>query len=74
MSSISQECDLFKQNYDKCFNKWYTDSYLKGETNDTCADLFKVYKKCVWKVINEKKIDSLIDVVVKDHSIPSCSE
>jgi TRIAP1/MDM35 family protein len=69
MSSISPECNKLKQEYDDCFNKWYTQQYLNGDTQDACQDIFKKYKTCVWKAIESKNIDKLINDVVKDHKI-----
>ena len=51
MNSISENCLELKQQYDSCFLSWFSEKFLKGETNDEmCAPLFKVYQQCV-KVI-----------------------
>eukprot|EP01134_Creolimax_fragrantissima_P005750 CFRG5750T1 len=58
MNSIGDECTALKSMYDECFNKWYTTKFLKGEgqSETECDDLFKKYKSCVMKVVEEKKI------------------
>ncbi|KAI8906327.1 mitochondrial distribution/morphology family 35/apoptosis, partial [Gorgonomyces haynaldii] len=72
MASLAPECTPLKQEYEDCFNRWYTEKYLKGDTRPQCEDLFKKYKACVWKVMKEKKIDVLIADAQKDNpSIPT---
>lgn len=48
MNSIGENCNQLKRDYDACFNTWFAEKFLKGETNDSvCAPLFKVYQQCV---------------------------
>ena len=48
MNSISDECNDLKKNYDACFNSWYTESFLRGETkSEPCKELFESYRACV---------------------------
>lgn len=43
-----EDCSELKQKYDACFNSWFSEKFLKGDTNDSmCAPLLKVYKDCV---------------------------
>ena len=74
MASLDKECDELKLKYDQCFNQWYTNNYLKGDTTDMCAPVFKEYKKCVWKHIRLNKVDQLINDVVAENGIPECTE
>ena len=57
MNSISKKCQEAKEKYDACFNNWFSEKYLKGDTKDECAELFKVYQKCVKEAIAEQKIE-----------------
>ncbi|XP_023239458.1 TP53-regulated inhibitor of apoptosis 1-like [Centruroides sculpturatus] len=57
MNSVSSECGELKRQYDSCFNSWFVDKFLKGEKNDSCAALFKLYQDCVKKAIQEQKIE-----------------
>ena len=60
MDSIDSSCNEVKQNYDNCFNKWYTDKYLAGKFEpgeEPCSDLFKKYKLCLDEALKLKKID-----------------
>nr|CAH7719058.1 unnamed protein product [Callosobruchus chinensis]CAH7722375.1 unnamed protein product [Callosobruchus chinensis] len=58
MNSIGEACNDLKKEYDACFNAWFSDHFLKGNTNDSmCAPLFKVYQQCVKKAMKDQKID-----------------
>ena len=73
MESLDPECTKLKQTYEACFNSWYSEKYLKGDTKDDCAEIFKEYRACieVWaslmvlscgqKVLRTKKIDHLLE-------------
>ncbi|KAI9141576.1 hypothetical protein BKA69DRAFT_1072829 [Paraphysoderma sedebokerense] len=60
MESIGQSCTPLKQTYDKCFNKWYTEKFLKGELEPECDELFVKYKECVMKAIKQRNLDTMI--------------
>lgn len=48
MNSIGEACNDLKKEYDACFNTWFAEHFLKGNTNDSmCAPMFKVYQTCV---------------------------
>lgn len=48
MNSIGDDCNELKKQYDACFNNWFSERFLKGETDDSvCAPIFKVYQECV---------------------------
>lgn len=48
------ECKSFKKEYDKCFNTWFRDKFLKGSDDDSmCSELLKNYTGCV-KVLKLK--------------------
>jgi TRIAP1/MDM35 family protein len=57
MNSLSKKCQEAKEKYDACFNNWFSERYLKGNTEDVCEPLFKVYQKCVKEAIEEHKIE-----------------
>lgn len=57
MNSISKKCQEAKEKYDACFNSWFSEKYLKGNTKDECAELFKIYQACVKEAIAEQKIE-----------------
>lgn len=43
-----EPCRQLKEEYDACFNLWFSQKFLKGDNNDeVCAPLLKVYKECV---------------------------
>ena len=57
MNSLSKKCQEAKEKYDACFNKWFSERYLKGDTRDECEPVFKIYQECVKAAIDEQKIE-----------------
>ncbi|KAJ1659349.1 Mitochondrial distribution and morphology protein 35 [Dispira simplex] len=47
MESVGKECTELKHQYEKCFNKWYTEKFLKGDHTPDCQALFDQYRACV---------------------------
>jgi len=48
MNSISPDCQELKVKYDACFNKWFKEKFLRGQSDDTtCSALFDSYQSCV---------------------------
>ncbi len=48
MNSIQNECTELKHKYDACYTVWFTDRFLKGDTNDEmCAPFFAMYQQCL---------------------------
>ncbi|XP_010195245.2 TP53-regulated inhibitor of apoptosis 1 [Colius striatus] len=57
MNSVGEACTELKREYDQCFNRWFAEKFLKGESGgDPCGQLFKRYQLCVQKAIKEKDI------------------
>ncbi|XP_025205321.1 TP53-regulated inhibitor of apoptosis 1-B-like [Melanaphis sacchari] len=55
------ECKSFKKEYDKCFNTWFRDNFLKGSNDDSmCSELLKNYTECIKKAMKDK------DIVIDD--------
>lgn len=55
-SSVGPDCTELKQKYDACFNKWYSEKFLKGDTRPECEELFKDYRACVMVTVNNNSI------------------
>ena len=47
MESIDPECTKLKQKYEACFYHWYQEKFLRGITQDDCAELFASYRACL---------------------------
>lgn len=48
MNSLGENCTELKRQYDACFNAWFSEKFLKGDTSESmCAPIFKVYQECV---------------------------
>lgn len=56
MNSIGQDCTDLKKAYEDCFNSWFSEKFLHGSREDSCASLFAVYQSCVKQAIQERKI------------------
>lgn len=55
MNSIGENCNELKRDYDACFNSWFAEKFLRGNTNDSaCASLFKDYQQCVKVIVFHK--------------------
>ncbi|KAG0374105.1 MAG: hypothetical protein J3R72DRAFT_372544 [Linnemannia gamsii] len=72
-SSIGEKCTQIKQEYDGCFNSWYSEKFLKGDASPQCDDLFFKYKECLMKTLEEKKLDTLLADARKDNPFPVSS-
>ncbi|XP_066290156.1 TP53-regulated inhibitor of apoptosis 1-like isoform X1 [Branchiostoma lanceolatum] len=58
MNSVGSECTDMKRDYDQCFNKWFSEKFLKGDrANEACTPLFKKYQSCVKKAMKVKEIN-----------------
>ena len=43
-----EECKEARDKYNECFNKWFAEKYLQGDTEQQpCRELFEAYSKCV---------------------------
>ena len=43
------QCQEAKDAYHRCFDRWYTQSFLKGELQQPCQEEWQVYRRCVQK-------------------------
>ena len=58
MESIGKECTDLKKSYDECFNYWFSEKYLKGDTrSNICGQIFKEYQNCVREAVKKQNID-----------------
>lgn len=68
MNSVSKDCQQLKDVYDKCFLTWFSEKFLKGSTQDTCAPLLTEYRKCVHAAAKQLNIEiPTIDVDPEIH-------
>lgn len=57
-SSFAPECTELKQVYDECFNKWYSEEFLKGRgenERNPCLKQWQLYSQCVALHITKDK-------------------
>ncbi|KYQ93163.1 hypothetical protein DLAC_05796 [Tieghemostelium lacteum] len=57
-------CKELKERHDACFNKWYANVFLKGNTELECQDEWEEYQVCVK---DKLKIWNLVHVVNKEN-------
>uniref|UniRef100_A0A1B0FHY4 Uncharacterized protein n=1 Tax=Glossina morsitans morsitans TaxID=37546 RepID=A0A1B0FHY4_GLOMM len=58
MNSLGKDCNELKRQYDACFNTWFTERFLKGDSDESmCAPIFKIYQECVKKAMEEQHIE-----------------
>lgn len=66
-SSVGANCTELKQKYDNCFNKWYSEKFLKGDTTPECEELFKDYRACVMVSRPMDCFDLTLNCVSRQH-------
>jgi len=60
LNSFHPDCDELKQQYDECFNVWFTEHYMNGHyNNEACNKVFELYTDCV-KVCSNKQTNELL--------------
>lgn len=49
VESLDKICNKLKHAYDSCFNTWFAEKFLKGDTKDRnpCEAILKEYSNCV---------------------------
>lgn len=53
-----EACKELKEKYDRCFNTWLSDKFLRGVYDDSeCAALLKTYTKCVAQAMKDQDIN-----------------
>uniref|UniRef100_UPI00358ECC1C TP53-regulated inhibitor of apoptosis 1 n=1 Tax=Myxine glutinosa TaxID=7769 RepID=UPI00358ECC1C len=58
MNSVGEECTELKRQYDVCFNRWFSQVFLKGrgQSSEPCPEIYRKYRDCVQKAIKRKEI------------------
>ena len=63
MNSIDKSCNESKWLYEKCFNAWFADHFLRNSPeNDPCSQQFANYQSCLAPKLKELGINSHADV------------
>ncbi|XP_054568705.1 TP53-regulated inhibitor of apoptosis 1 isoform X2 [Eptesicus fuscus] len=59
MNSVGEGCTDMKREYDQCFNRWFAEKFLKGDSSgDPCTDLFKRYQQCVQLLLSLSQLQT----------------
>ncbi|EGC31624.1 hypothetical protein DICPUDRAFT_156495 [Dictyostelium purpureum] len=54
-------CKDLKDRHDQCFNKWYTNSFLKGDVTLDCEDEWQEYQVCIKDKLKQWNLEHLIE-------------
>jgi len=61
MDSFSKKCTPLKQEYDACFNDWYSNKFLKGKgALNECQEHFNRYQECIKKELSARGIETML--------------
>lgn len=66
-TSFAPECNDLKQQYDTCFNRWYSEEFLKGKSlENPCESFWDEYKACIDLHLAKQGIKPMIDAAKDD--------
>ncbi|AET39593.1 Mdm35p Ecym_4559 [Eremothecium cymbalariae DBVPG len=66
-ASFAPECTPLKDTYDKCFNQWYSEKFLKGRSMENeCAEQWQTYMECVETHLVKQGIKPALDDARKE--------
>ncbi|KAI3955871.1 hypothetical protein MKW98_006231 [Papaver atlanticum] len=62
-SSVStSSCSHLRSAYHQCFNKWYSEKFLKGEWDkEECVSEWQKYKACLSEHLEVKKLARFLE-------------
>ncbi|EDK46182.1 mitochondrial distribution and morphology protein 35, partial [Lodderomyces elongisporus NRRL YB-4239] len=65
--SFAPECTPAKKEYDDCFNKWYTEKFLKGKSiENECTEFWDNYIECININLAKQGIKPMLDKARED--------
>lgn len=65
--SFAPECTPAKNAYDDCFNKWYTEKFLKGKSMENeCTEFWDTYITCINANLAKQGIKPMLDKARED--------
>lgn len=66
-TSFAPECNELKQEYDTCFNSWYSEKFLKGKsTQNECEGFWDKYQECLNVHLAKQGVKPLLDEARKE--------
>ncbi|KAH0647909.1 hypothetical protein KY285_033157 [Solanum tuberosum] len=55
-------CAQLREAYHTCFNRWYSDKFLKGEWNkEECVIEWKKYRDCLSQHLDDKHLSRFLE-------------
>lgn len=65
--SFAPECTELKKEYDNCFNEWYMEKFLKGNSiENECTKQWYAYTECVNAALVKQGIKPALDEARKE--------
>ncbi|KAL9249445.1 hypothetical protein AKJ16_DCAP00760 [Drosera capensis] len=63
-SSWTSSCAQLRTAYHDCFNRWYSEKYLKGrwEEEECCVVEWNKYRECLSKHLDDKQLSRFLEV------------
>lgn len=56
-------CSALKATYNDCFNRWYTDKFLKGQwEKEECIVEWEAYRACLSKRLEDRNLSHLLKI------------
>ncbi|BBN19851.1 TRIAP1/MDM35 family protein [Marchantia polymorpha subsp. ruderalis] len=64
-----QSCSALKMAYNDCFNRWYTDKFLKGQWDkEECLVEWEAYRACLSKRLEDRNLSHLLRIETSMHA------
>ncbi|CAM6091670.1 unnamed protein product [Calypogeia fissa] len=61
--SSKASCSALKTAYNDCFNRWYTDKFLKGQwEKEECIVEWEAYRACLSKRLEDRNLSHLLKI------------
>ncbi|XP_062097269.1 uncharacterized protein At4g33100 isoform X2 [Humulus lupulus] len=61
-SSSTSPCANFKAAYHNCFNRWYSEKFVKGQwSKEECVSEWQKYKACLSEHLDDKHLSRFLE-------------
>ncbi|KAI3468091.1 hypothetical protein Pfo_024754 [Paulownia fortunei] len=61
-SSATSPCANLRTAYHNCFNKWYSEKFLKGQWDkEECVSEWEKYRKCLSQHLDDKHLSRFLE-------------
>ncbi|GMI89355.1 hypothetical protein like AT4G33100 [Hibiscus trionum] len=61
-STSTSPCALLRSAYHNCFNRWYSEKFVKGQWDkEECASEWKKYRDCLSEHLDDKHLSRFLE-------------